>query len=226
MQLIYRPRQSDRTLIEEEAYSLPGRAQPGKSSRGFSLVELIIVIAIIIVVAALALPILLNTVANIRLRAAAGELSGLMQEARILAAKKNTVYDIKFTTVAGIQTAYVDTNLNGAYDAGEPITEFDGAVTPASGPPAGSAGQPTAYTLSGDSSTGTPFDNRNTVAFSPRGLPCNYDTSTTPATCATPAASYFVIYLKGSSAAAWAAVVVTKAGRTKVVVWDGTQWSN
>ena len=226
MQLNYRPRQAGRTVTEGQAYSLPGRAQFGKISRGFSLVELIIVVTIIIVVAALALPILLNTVANIRLRAAAGELSGLMQEARILAAKKNTVYDIKFTTVAGIQAAYVDTNLNGAYDAGEPITEFNGAVTPASGPPSGSTGQPAAYVLSGDSSTGTPFDNRNTVAFSPRGLPCNYDTSTTPATCATPAASYFVIYLKGSSAAAWAAVVVTKAGRTKVVVWDGTQWSN
>ncbi|MCU1254215.1 MAG: hypothetical protein JWM83_514 [Candidatus Angelobacter sp.] len=224
--MIYRPRQSGHTLFEEEAYSLPGRARPGKTGRGFSLVELIIVIAIIIVVAALAFPILVRTVANIRLRAVAGELSGLMQEARILAAKKNTVYDIKFTTVAGIQTAYVDTNLNGAYDAGEPITVFNGAVTPASVPPSGSAAQPAAYVLSGDSSTGTPFDNRNTVAFSPRGLPCNYDTSTTPATCATPAASYFVIYLKGSSAAAWAGVVVTKAGRTKVIVWDGTQWSN
>ena len=203
-----------------------GRAQLGKSNRGFSLVELITVVVIIIVVAALALPILLNTVANIRLRAAAGELSGLMQEARILAAKKNTVYDIKFITVAGVQTAYVDTNLNGAYDAGEPITEFNGAVTPASGPPSGSAGEPAAYVLSGDSSTGTPFDNRNTLAFSPRGLPCNYDTSTTPGTCATPAASYFVVYLKGSTASAWAGVVVTKAGRTKVVVWNGTQWSN
>lgn len=205
---------------------MPGHAQRGKTRRGFSLIELIIVIAIIIIVAALAFPILVRTVANIRLRAAAGELSGLMQEARILAAKKNTVYDIKFTTVAGIQTAYVDINLNGAYDAGEPITVFNGAVTPASGPPSGSAGQPAAYVLSGDSSTGTPFDNRNTVAFSPRGLPCNYDTSTTPATCATPAASYFVIYLKGSTAAAWAGIVVTKAGRTKVIVWDGTQWSN
>jgi prepilin-type N-terminal cleavage/methylation domain-containing protein len=224
--LIDRPRQSGHTLIEEETYSLPGHAQRGKTRRGFSLIELIIVIAIIIIVAALAFPILVRTVANIRLRAAAGELSGLMQEARILAAKKNTVYDIKFTTVAGIQTAYVDINLNGAYDAGEPITVFNGAVTPASGPPSGSAGQPAAYVLSGDSSTGTPFDNRNTVAFSPRGLPCNYDTSTTPATCATPAASYFVIYLKGSTAAAWAGVVVTKAGRTKVIVWDGTQWSN
>jgi prepilin-type N-terminal cleavage/methylation domain-containing protein len=224
MQLIYRPRQSGRALIE--GYSSSGCAELRKARRGFSLIELVLVVAIIIVVAALAVPALINTVANIRLRAAAGELSGLMQEARILAAKKNTVYDIKYTTLGGIQAAYIDTNLNGAYDAGEPVTEFNGAVTPAAAPPSGSAGQPAAYVLSGDSSTGTPFDNRNIVAFSPRGLPCNYDTSTSPTTCATPAASYFVFYLKGSAASAWAGVVVTKGGRTKVVVWNGTQWSN
>ncbi|HEY1937335.1 MAG TPA: prepilin-type N-terminal cleavage/methylation domain-containing protein [Candidatus Angelobacter sp.] len=196
-----------------------------KASKGFSLIELLIVVAIILIVAAIAVPTLLNAVSNIRVRSAAGELSGIMQEARILAAKKNTVYDIKYTSIGGIRAAYVDANLNGSYDAGEPVTMFNG-VTPASGPPSGSSGQPTAYVLTGDSSTGTPFDNRNTVAFSPRGLPCNYDASTTPATCATPAASYFVYYLQGSRASSWAAVVVTKGGRTQVVVWNGTQWSN
>lgn len=195
-------------------------------TRGFSLIELLVVVIIITVVTGLAIPTLVNTVAAIRLRSAAGELSGIMQDARILAAKKNTVYDIRFTSIAGIRTAYIDTNLNGVYDAGEPVTVFNGSITPASGPPTGSGGQPAPYVLTSDSSTGSPFDNRNTVAFSPRGLPCNYDTSTSPATCATPAASYFVLYLQGSTPAAWAGVVVTKAGRTQVVVWNGVQWSN
>lgn len=225
-QLTYLPGQHDSVQNEKERASEPGRAHMGNANRGFSVVELLIVVVIISVVTALLLPILNNAVANIRLRSAAGELSGLMQETRILAAKKNTVYDIKFATVGGAQVAYVDTNLNGAYDAGEPVAMFNGAITPATAPPSGSGGQPTAYVLSGDSSTGTPFDNRNTIAFSPRGLPCNYDASTSPATCATPAASYFVFYLKGSNAAAWAGVVVTKGGRTEVVVWNGSQWSN
>jgi prepilin-type N-terminal cleavage/methylation domain-containing protein len=227
MQLIHRSRQCGHALIEiNEAKHFWSRgAKCEKTSRGFSLIELVIVVAIIITVAALAIPTLLTTVSNLRLRAAAGELAGLMQEARILAAKKNAVYAIQFTTVAGIQAAYLDTNLNGAYDAGEPVTVFSGA-TPASGPPSGTSGQPAPYLLSGDSSTGTPFDNRNTLAFSPRGLPCNYDTTTSPATCATPAATYFVFYLKGSAASAWAGVVVTKGGRTKVVFWNGTQWSS
>jgi prepilin-type N-terminal cleavage/methylation domain-containing protein len=209
--------------INEAGCLFPKENEQGSATRGFSLIELLVVVIIVTVVTALAFPTLIKTVATIRLRSAAGELSGIMQDARILAAKKNTVYDIKFTAIAGIQTAYVDTNLNGVYDAGEPVTTFNGSITPASGPPTGSGGQPSPYVLSGDSSTGNPFDNRNTVAFSPRGLPCNYDT---PPTCATPAASYFVIYLQGSTPAAWAGVVVTKAGRTQVVVWNGVQWSN
>lgn len=192
---------------------------------GFSLVELLIVAAICGLIAALALPALLNIMSMIRLRAAAGELSGLMQEARILAAKRNAVFDVKYTTLNGIQIAYLDTNVNGAYDAGEPVTTFNGKVTPASGPPTGSGGQPTPFVLTGDSSSGTPFGNQNVLAFNQRGLPCNYDTSTSPPTCATPAASYFVYYLQGTNNSNWAAVVVTKAGRTQTWVWNGTQWS-
>jgi prepilin-type N-terminal cleavage/methylation domain-containing protein len=228
MKLIHGPKEfkRDSFKIGETGCAVLTGKKDGSVTQGFSLIELLVVVIIIMVVTGLAIPTLINTVAAIRLRSAAGELSGIMQDARILAAKKNTVYDIKFTSIAGIQTAYVDSNLNGVYDAGEPVTVFNGSITPASGPPTGSGGQPAPYVLSGDSSTGNPFDNRNTVAFSPRGLPCNYDTSTAPATCATPAASYFVIYLQGSTPAAWAGVVVTKAGRTQVVVWNGVQWSN
>jgi len=38
---------------------------------------------------------------------------------------------------------------------------------------------------------------------------------------------YFVHYLTDTrvGSAGWAAVVVTKAGRTKVVNWNGSQWN-
>ena len=65
-----------------------------------------------------------------------------------------------------------------------------------------------------------PYDNTATLAFNARGLPCNY---TTPPACIAPAATYFVYYLNG--APGWAAVVVTIAGRTRVVVWDGANWN-
>ncbi|HYL92600.1 MAG TPA: GspH/FimT family protein, partial [Alphaproteobacteria bacterium] len=151
----------------------------------------------------------------------AGELAGIMQQARITAAKSNRTFDIKYTNINGNSAAYVDVNQNGKYHAGEPVVVFNSGVTPAAGAPNGAGGQPSAYVLTGDSGNAPAYDNTNTLAFSPRGLPCNYDA---PPACLTPSPSYFVYYL--TSANGWGAVVVTRAGRTKVTIWDGTNWSD
>jgi Tfp pilus assembly protein FimT len=198
----------------------------GRTS-GFSILELVIVVFVVLVIAALAIPNILLAVSNIRLRASAGSLAGLMQQGRILAAKNNTVYAIRYGTRNGAQIAYVDLNGNGSFDTDEPLMEFSGSTTPASGTPSGS-GQPSAYVLSGDTGSAS-YDNTNILGYTGRGLPCNYDTTTTPATCTTPPAKYFVYYLTnvrvGSGGAGWAAVVVTKAGRTKIVTWNGSAWN-
>jgi Tfp pilus assembly protein FimT len=47
---------------------------------------------VVMVIAAIAIPNILLAVSNIRLRASAGDLAGLMQQARIMAAKNNTTY--------------------------------------------------------------------------------------------------------------------------------------
>ena len=193
--------------------------------RGFSLIEILIVVLVVMMVAAIAVPNIFLAVSNLRLRASAGDLSGLMQQARILAAKNNTTYDILYATRNGARIAYVDLNFNSSFDAGEPMMEFSGTTVPASGTPSGS-GQPTAYVLVGDSGSSS-YDNTSTLGYTGRGLPCNYDTTTTPATCSTPAAGYFVYYLTDTRVgrAGWAAVVVTKGGRTKMVTWNGAAWN-
>jgi len=194
--------------------------------RGASLIEILIVVFIMMVVASMATPSIMQTVYNVRLRSSASDLAGLMQQARIMAAKNNVPYAIRYTTLGGSQIAYIDLNLNGTYGAGEPLVQFSGTVAPASGAPSGSGSQPAAYVLTGDTGSGTPYDNANVLGYSPRGLPCNYDSSTTPATCATPAAKYFGYYLTDTriGVSGWAAVIVTKGGRTKVVMWDGSTW--
>jgi prepilin-type N-terminal cleavage/methylation domain-containing protein len=206
---------------------------------GFSLIELLIVVFVVLVVAAIAVPNILLAVANIRLRASAGDLAGLMQQARIMAAKNNpttpiAVYPVRYGVRNGAQIAYVDLNGDGAWSSSvivngvtmdEPLIEFSGTVVPAAGAPSGSGGQPSQYVLAGDTVIGgASFDNTKTVAFTPRGFPCDY---TNPPTCSTPAATYFVHYLTDTrvGGAGWAAVVVTKAGRTKVVNWNGSQWN-
>ena len=193
---------------------------------GFSLVELVIVVLVALVIAAITIPNILLAVSNIRRRASAADLAGLMQQARILAAKNNTIYAVRYGTRNGAQIAYIDLNGNGSFDIGEPLVEFSGTTVPASGAPSGSGGQPSPYVLAGDTGTGS-YDNTNTLGYTGRGLPCNYDTTTTPATCSTPPANYFVYYLTevGVGQAGWAAVVVTKSGRCKIVTWNGAAWN-
>jgi type II secretory pathway pseudopilin PulG len=203
---------------------------------GFSVIELLIVVFVAMVVTAIAVPNVLLAVANIRLRSSAGDLAGLMQQARIMAAKNNPttpipVYPIRYGVLNGRQIAYIDLNGDGSWSSsvtvngvtmGEPLIEFSGTVVPAAGAPSGSGGQPTPYVLAGDTGTGS-FDNTHAMAYTPRGFPCDY---TSPPTCSTPAATYFVYYLTDTrvGGSGWAAVVVTKAGRTKVVNWNGSAW--
>jgi type II secretory pathway pseudopilin PulG len=211
------------------------RGKAKKGQRGVSLFELLIVVFATLILAALASPNIMQAVYNLRLVGSAGDLAGLIQQARIMAAKNNASnpnYSIRYRTLNGKQTAFIDLNNNGTWDSNvsvngvatsEPEIVFGGTVAPATGAPTGASGQPPAYVLVGDSSLGTVNANANILGFSSRGLPCNYDA---PPTCSTPATSYFVYYLTDTRMGqpGWAGVVVTKAGRTKVVTWNGTSW--
>ncbi len=204
---------------------------------GFSLIELLIVVFVVMVVAAIAIPNVLLAVSNIRLRASAGDLAGLMQQARIMAAKNNpttpiAVYPVRYGVRNGAQIAYIDLNGDGSWSSSvtvngvtmsEPLIQFSGTVVPAAGAPTAGVGVPGPYVLAGDTGSGS-YDNTYILAYTPRGFPCDY---TTPPTCSTPAAKYFVYYLTDTRVgpSGWAAVVVTKAGRTKVVNWNGSQWN-
>ena len=191
--------------------------------RGFSATELVVVVAIIMVVAAIAVPNMVRSWYDSNLRTCAFELSDMIQQARILAEKKNLTVTVRYRTVnSTVQEAYVDVNNNGAWDTGEPIIDLGRQFVMASGAPGGSGGNPTNYVLTGNTTSGTPCDNTCTLGFSARGLPCNYASST----CSTPSASYFVYYINDNrTPAGWAAVVVTKAGRSNGYVWNGSSWN-
>ena len=200
--------------------SSQSKSDVNERMRGFTLVELMVVVMLVIAIAAISVPKLIQFWQDWQLRSAAAEVADLTQQARMGAARTNAIYPIRFQMNGGLQQVYIDQNRNSALDATEPYLDLPQSVTGASGAPNGSGGQPSAYTLVGDSSSGTPFDNSNVIAYSLRGLPCNYSSSV----CATPAASYFVFYFKDSRTNDWAAVLVTKSGRSKVLIWNGGSW--
>ena len=187
-------------------------------TRGFSLLELLIVVGISITIVAIAMPSFINAFYSIRLKTAASNLSALMQQARIQAARQNKVYTIAYKATP--PQACIDANKNGTCDATETVITFTQSISMSTGAPSG-AGAPSAYVLVGDTA-GTTYTNTTTLGYSARGLPCPY----TPGNCPTPAAGYFVYYIKDArvGSTGWAGVVVTRSGRTKPIIWDGASW--
>jgi hypothetical protein len=145
-----------------------------------------------------------------------------MQQTRMLAAKKNATYPIRYNVLNGVQRVFIDLNNNGTLDPNEPYIDLGRQIVAAAGAPTGSGGQPAPYVLPGDTTSGTPCDNTCILAFSSRGLPCDY---TNPPTCTTPSPSYFVYYLQDNRPNGWTAVCVTKAGRSKSLLWNGSTWN-
>ena len=202
------------------------RKSKRRSEQGFSMTELVIVIAIILIVGAIAIPNAIQGWYNMELRATGDQVAGLMQEARILAAKNNAYYTVCYQTTSGMQTVYLtQVTLNSTaactYSSTYSI-DLARLITAASAAPTGT--NPSPYTLSTDTTSGTPCDNTCTLAFSPRGLPCRFVTGT-PDVCTAPASTYFVYYFQAASSNGWAALLVTKAGRSRTYTWNGSSWN-
>ena len=190
----------------------------GKRQAGFTLVEITVTLAIIMIVAGIAIPNMMQVWADMELRSVASQVADLMQQARMRAAKNNATYPIRYQVTNGVQQVYVDLNNNSALDNLEPVIDLPRGITLTAAAP---SSNPSPYVFTADTTSGTPYTNTDILAFSPRGLPCNYDS---PPTCATPTASYFVYYFQDSRPNGWAAVLVTKAGRTKALTWNGSSW--
>jgi len=72
-----------------------------QKSSGFTLIELMIVISIISILTAIAVPAVMNWLPNYRLKAAARDLYSNMQKAKLEAVKTNSDYAVIFDTAAG-----------------------------------------------------------------------------------------------------------------------------
>ena len=193
------------------------------------MLELVIVIAIVLVVAGIAVPNTLSLMHAARLRGAGGDLSSLLQTARIRAVQDDRYYS-SYVIAGPPQEVYVDLSGNGGtgWVTPDPLIAIPSEVTPvaaANAPntvnlqgqflPAGST-----LTVKDGSAAGTP------VIFSPRGLPCTTLAATGGTVCdSAGGATAFWIFFQETISTNWEAVTVSPAGRVQKWQYTGTAWS-
>jgi prepilin-type N-terminal cleavage/methylation domain-containing protein len=204
-------------------------SRTGRFTAGFSMVELVIVIAIVLIVAGIAVPNVLSLVHAARLRGAGSDLSSLLQTARIHSVQDDRFYS-SYIIAGPPQQAYVDVTGNGGtgWVPGDALIAIPSEVTPVA-----AAGAPNTTNLKGQflpagsglavkdgSTTGTP------VIFSPRGLPCSTLAATGGTVCdSAGGATAFWIFFQDTATTNWEAVTVSPAGRVQKWLYNGTAWS-
>jgi prepilin-type N-terminal cleavage/methylation domain-containing protein len=195
--------------------------QPTTSKRdhGFSLLEMMIVLAVIMILAAITVPRFLNIIGDINLRYVATNYSGLLQSARIQSVRKNDYYGIAPTTLATGGNAYfVHAHaLSSSYTVGDPLLPVGSRIGVHAGTGSGATNESTLTCGTGctfASSSSFPF-------FNARGLPCAVSGSV----CTQAPGTGYLTVLSTTSLTgdvSWAAVIVTGGGRIQIWSSDGS----
>jgi prepilin-type N-terminal cleavage/methylation domain-containing protein len=183
-------------------------ANRARTARGFSVVELVVVLAIILVLSSIAIPSLMSSMRTYRISSSASSLSALLQRARFEAIRQNKVMNVRTKVVGGNTAVYIDLNNNSQMDPDEPMlmqtSDIQFMAAGGSVPGPASTGFPTAVTPAWP----IIFDTRGTLN-TPAAIP--------------------VIYYLGNPAGPnvfYSAVTVTQMGQIKA--WTapaGGSWS-
>jgi prepilin-type N-terminal cleavage/methylation domain-containing protein len=89
---------------------------------GYSLVEMVMTLAIGLILAAITLPTLIGAIQGYRLSSAAQQAAGLIDLARYTAIRRNTFISLKKTTQNGNTVLFVDLKGSGNIDPADPMT--------------------------------------------------------------------------------------------------------
>jgi prepilin-type N-terminal cleavage/methylation domain-containing protein len=197
-----------------------------KNDRGFSLLELCVVLAILMIVAGMLFINAVSAIRNIRLTQSATSYANLLQHARIRAVQDDTYYMVRAVPGADPPTAFVDLAQTGTYSPTappDPMMTFLQDVVPKSfsdGPG-----------LDDLKSKFLPASGLDTVdtgdpgpTFGPRGLPCK-PSAPSGGTCPSMTPTSYITFLQNAQSTKWEAVTVTPAGRIGIWSYNGTSWS-
>lgn len=176
-----------------------------KKSQGFSLLEVVIVVAIVLIVSAIAIPAVQQVTDTYRLNSSGNAAASVLQQARLAAVKENQPYYVQFTPGPAPNMITASPLETRAYVSSDPTAMTAGNVVFAAG------ALPDHSQL--DLYLGGPPPPINVqIAFNARGMPC-----VSPAgpsfVCAGPAD--FEWLMQSNASGNWEAVTVTSAGRVR-----------
>lgn len=205
------------------------RREKTKSQSGFSMIELMVVMLVMLIVAGYAVPNILTFIHMARLRGSASDYASVLQAGRIRSVQDNKFYST-YIIAGPPQQAYVDVQANGgtSVDAGDPSIVISDEVAPIA-----EGGAPDTTNLKGQflpSGATAPNDGSAApVVFSPRGLPCTSATATitggTAGTVCLGAGTSFWAFFQDTITSNWEAVTVSPAGRIQKWQHAGSGWS-
>jgi len=198
------------------------------SNAGFSLIELLVVVAAVLIISAFAIPTLTTTMDAIRVRGALGSASNIAQRCRIQAIKRNVYQRLHFNTVGSQVALFVTDGTDGAASpaaAGNSLSTqvwFPSEIA-IPGTPTGAGAPPQLTTLQMWGTAGLNVNVNTDPYFNSRGLPCLPGAGT----LCTPSGG-FVYYYRYQSAGRtkWAATSISQAGRIESWIWNGNSWGN
>jgi type IV fimbrial biogenesis protein FimT len=179
--------------------------RPNRGARGFSLIELLVVVAVVMIISGVALPGILQAYRSYQVGSAGNQVSDVLKFTRYEAVRRNTLINCLVRQNAGVTTVWADSNSNGALDNTEKVARFAGNVNlvAAGGVPftaalATAAGIPALTSIS---------NTNGTVQFDQRGA-------------LNPAGAY-VLYVgnTGAATAGYRAIILLPSGSTQM--WTG-----
>ena len=222
-----------------DTWNKRSRSKRTQWCRGFSLIELMLVVSVSVILAGIAVPKLLSAIYSSRLRGVMADFSSLLENDRIYAIRDNRFYSIYILGATGTSPAeaYVDMlpkSLTGASGnggtsvaSGDPVIAMTSEVTPQA-----ASAAPNTSNLSSQlfpsTTTVAPTDANSSsspATFGPRGLPCATLTVTQGTVSGSVCDSSggpvaYWIFFKDSRSGNWGSVTVTPAGRIQKWYYD------
>lgn len=192
-----------------------------RGSRGFSLIELMVVVAIALATTALVAPSITRAIRDSRLRSSANGLSSLVAQTRALAVRRNCTVTLMSTTNTAQQRATYWAERDGACGG-------DGALSTAD-PQMLTERQVLAVTGIGTPATAalgfTPQAAGTPIRFNSRGLPCVRATTVcNNVSGGTPVGFFVTLQDQRSGSSALAGVSISPTGRVNVWRYKSGSW--